>query len=1049
MESYSDLIYSFIEKSIKSTQNLEIEFDLNKSKNPLYIDFNVYSKLIKYLNQLSKTQKLKIGIFNILDIAYHQKINNNINNYRLSLQSEGNHPIPFISKFKNVKNSVVFKSLSSQYLKNKYSNMSFISKPMNDINNTLDIEDYNIRLRIKEEKPIKNNIEILSESDISIRYKKRISLFLSDNIRIDITDARLLNNIQDVKKDEYIKQSYEIEIEYFIDDGKTDKSKIKSNIDLMLKKINTMLKIINLTNNLISQTEKNKVIENFCRLFNNPIDYKNFNLPYVNVVTMERKHLYSVPNKYVVSDKIDGERGLLYITNSKVYIILMDKKIIYSGIKTDQKYNDSVLDGEYVFSQKYNKFMFIVFDCLFYCHQNIRNDKLLINRVLKGNQLIDECFIDTKFKSYKYDHKANNQKELYDFYKTYILEYQKMLNDDLKAIENSKVLIRHALFLDIRGFSNNEIFKYADLLWSTYNQNLTSYAYKTDGIVFHPKTANYRNINFQETSELLLKWKPTNRNTIDFYIEFERNPMTKQIDIVYDNTNSKSNNKSIINSNVKNDDKTAGLDNDLNDTELNGKYKICKLYVSKKIGNKQEPVLFDPKINNKNGDIHIVYLPIVNGAVRDQSGNIIMDKTIIEFYYNIDGNEQNYHFNWIPIKTRYDKTIIMRLNHIKFGNSDMVAYNNWNSINYPVRDAHLKTLANDKLYNNEIERLSQSVINIDIKDIKEDQEESTQDLKLIKDINFYRLQYYNMIKTMLINTYCSNKFDDTKKSILDLGIGYGFDIYKYYDAEVKNMVCVDSDYSKFTNPINGAINRLNGAKKTLPNFPHTELINANIIKPFTVEEQEEVIQNNSTENKQLISKYLNEKYDCINLLNVLQYVMKDEESFNILCENLNKVMKENTIIILICPDSELINKELKDKENYKQSVFKNNSDILIHDIVKKYDDKQKLFKTGNMIEVFDAVENNNYIPEYLVDKDYIIPEFEKRCNLKLVESDVFENIYNNMKDYLMTSSEIDSEIKTRTYFNQKIIKFYIDTPDNVECRKILFLYRYYVFIKVK
>ena len=1042
MDSYSDILCSFINKTIKSKlqdfQNLEIEFDLNKSKNPLYIDYNVYSKLIKYLSQMSKSQKLSLKVYNIVDVSYKQQINNNILSYRISLTSEGNKPIPIVSNFKNKRNSIVFKSLVSYCLKNKNPNVSFISKQLNNKYNTLDIDDYNIRLRVKEETPVKNNIEVLSESDISIRYKKRISLFLSDNIRIDITDAKLLSNINDLKTDSFIKQNYEIEVEYFIN-SKTKKSEkdVKENIDLMIKKINVMLKIIETTNNLIPQEEKNKVIENFCKLFNNPIDYKNFYLPYVNVVTMERKHLYSVPNKYVVSDKIDGERGLLFITNSKAYIILMDKKIIYTGIETEQKYNNSVLDGEYVFNQKYNKFIFIVFDCLFYCNQNIRNNKLLINRVLKGNQLIKECFINTDFKNYDYDFKAKDQKELYDFYKKHVLEYQQMLNKDLEKLDKNKVLIRHALFLDIRGFSNNEVFKYADLLWSLYNQHITEYIYKSDGVIFHPKTADYRNINFQGSTDFLLKWKPVNRNTIDFYIEFERNPLTNQVDIVYDNTNSKIQSKQ---------NNLNSLDFDVNDTDENGKYKICKLYVSKKTNNIQNPVIFNPKINNKNNDIHIVYLPLVNGVVKDQSGNILMDKTIVEFYYNIDGDDQNYHFNWIPIKTRYDKTIIMRMNHIKYGNSDVVAYNNWNSINYPIRESHLKILSDDKLYNNEIEKLSKSVINIDIKDIKEDTETENND-KLLKDINFYRLQYYNMIKTMLINTYCSNKFDDKKKSIVDIGIGYGFDIYKYYDAEVKSMICIDSDYSKFTNPINGAINRLSKAKNILPNFPQTELINANILKPFDLKNQEEVIQNNSTENKKLIERYLSNSYDCINLLNVLQFILKDEESFKIFCDNLNKITKKGSIVILICPDAEIINDLLKGKNNYSQTIFKNNKDILIHDIIKKYDDKQKIFKTGNIIEVFDGVENSQYNTEYLIDKNYIIPELDKKCNLKLVESDIFENIYENMKDYLSTSSRIDSEIKTRTYFNDKIIKFYDDTEENKECRKILFMNRYYIFVK--
>ena len=40
------------------------------------------------------------------------------------------------------------------------------------------------------------------------------------------------------------------------------------------------------------------------------------------------------------------------------------------------------------------------------------------------------------------------------------------------------------------------------------------------------------------------------------------------------------------------------------------------MYVSKQIDKLTKPVIFNPKLNN-NGDIHIVYLPIVNGAIKD------------------------------------------------------------------------------------------------------------------------------------------------------------------------------------------------------------------------------------------------------------------------------------------------------------------------------------------------------------------------------------------------------------------------------------------------
>lgn len=1042
LKVYKDSCSEFINK-FKDLKNVEVEYDLNKSKNPFYIDFNVYSKIIKLFNLKSKTEKLEIKIQNIFDIIYKININNKDVNYRLSIIGENNKPIPYISRFKKFKNVVVFKILTDKCLKEKPKDLEYIIKEKTNKNNILDIDDFNIRLRVKEEKPVKQNIENFQNNNFTLRHKKRISLLLNKNIKIDLSDVKYLKNISDIDNENYVKQNYELEIEYF--DNQINQKELKNYQTLIFEYIERLLKLINNTKNLLTLSEKNKVIEDFSKLFNNPIDYVNFRLPYVQVQTMERQHLYNVPNKYIVSDKIDGERGLLFTTNGKAYLLLMDHKIIDTGYKVDKQYNNSVLDGEYVFNQKHKKFIFIVFDCLYVSGKDTRWSKSLIDRVLKGNDLINKCFVDksSSFKSYDYVLKSKTQEELYNFYKSYILEYQKMLNDDLKNLNNEKILIRHGLFLDIKGFSGNEIFKYADLMWSMYNNNINDYVYKSDGIIFHPKNANYNNIDNQEQRVLLLKWKPINRNTIDFYVEFERNPLTGKIEEVYDmsgaNSGANDKKKTISNQN----DKSATLDNDETETGINGKYKICKLYVSKQVDKIHKPVIFNPKINN-NGDIHIVYLPIVNNEIRDLSGNIITDKTIVEFYYDINGNNENYHFNWKPIKTRYDKTLIMRLNKIKYGNSDVVAYNNWNSINYPIRDTDLKKLADDKLYNSEIDKLVKSVLNVNIQNIDEKQLNDLKNQKIYNDLNFYNRNFYNMVKTIICNTYLSDKFDNTKKSVLDIGIGYGFDIFKYYDAEVKNIVCVDNDYSKFTHPTLGAIQRLERAKKDYPAFPQTDFINADISKPFNIEEQENIIQNNSKENKELIQKYLNnyKQFDCLLMFDVLQYFLKGEETLKILCNNINQTLKKDGILILTTLNKEVVDKKLKDSGKHQETYYTNNQLLTLYEINKGQ--TNGYFET---IDILNPVENLNSIPQYLVDEKYLNKVLDKECGLKLIEYDSYESVFNNMKNYVEICSLNDSEQKTRKFMNDKILKFYENTEINKKNQNTLFMNYYLIFIK--
>lgn len=1032
LQSYKDSIIEFAKK-FKDLNNVEFEFDLNKDKDPYYIDFNVYSKLIKFLRLKSIKDKKKLTIKNILSLSYEQLINNKKVNYRLSLLSENNKPIPFIHKFKNSNNATLFQSLTNYYLKLKDKNIEYITKDSTDINNSYNIDDYNIRIRIKEEKPTTERLNLNTNSKITIRYKKRITYKLTDFISIDLSEVNFLNNISDFQSKRYTKQIYELEIEYT--NKKLDFKTL--DLDLINNYVNSFLKIIGNTNYLIPLSEKNKVIEEFSKLFKTPIDYKNPKLPYVNVVSMSRNDLYKVQNKFIVSDKIDGERGLLFTTNNKAYILTMDKKTIYTGFEIDKQYNNSVLDGEYVFNSKYHKFIFIVFDCLFVSNTDIRTNKSLIYRVQKGNELINKCFIGScKFKSYDYDYKSKDQEDLLKFYEKHILEYQKMLTDNLQNIKSNQILIRHGLFLDIKGYSNNEVFKYADLMWKMYTNNINNYVYKSDGIIFHPKNANYYNYDIQEQKTDLLKWKPTNRNTIDFYIEFEKNPLTHKIESVYDYSNSKKTQTETTYK--KEEDKTANIDNE--ESETNGIYKICHLYVSKQIDKISKPVIFNPRLFN-NGDINIAYLPIVNGKVCDQSGNILMDKTIVEFYYDIDGDTSNYHFNWIPVKTRHDKTLNMRINKTKYGNADLVAYNIWNSINYPIRDSDLTLLANDKTFDKHVNELVKANVNID--NITDSTLTELKNQKLYESLAFYNNNFYNMVKTILCNTYLSNKFDNVKKSVLDIGVGYAMDIFKYYDAEVSNMVCIDSDYNKFINPKNGAIQRLERAKLDYPAFPNTTFINANIIKPFEVEQQESIIQNNTKENKDLITKYLSgdKKYDSVQCFNVFNEILKDDETLKIICDNINRVIQKNTIFIITMLNKDKVNEKLKDSK-FTITYYTNNELLTLFEIT-----NNEIKGNYQTVSILSPKDNIYPLPYYLIDEKYLIEELEKQCGLKLIENETFEHIFNNMKEYINISSEIDSEIKTRKFFSEKIQKFYEDTETNKKNQEIMFLYSYYVFIK--
>src|SRR5690606_2577126 len=134
-------------------------------------------------------------------------------------------------------------------------------------------------------------------------------------------------------------------------------------------------------------------------------------------------------------------------------------------------------------------------------------------------------------------------------------------------------------------------------------------------------------------------------NSIDFYIQFERDRETGKILTVYDNSNE--------------------------EHVENKPYKICNLYVGKQGRYSEEPTLFREEQMG-----YISHLYLKDGEVVDMDNNLISDNTVVEFYYKNDP-ELDERFQWVPIKTRYDKTESVIRFRKRYGNYIDVANKVW------------------------------------------------------------------------------------------------------------------------------------------------------------------------------------------------------------------------------------------------------------------------------------------------------------------------------------------------------------------------------------
>lgn len=1040
IKSINDII-----KSKKKDKNIEIEkeFDINKNKQE--INYEIYLKLVRYLNTLKKLLSKKLITTKTINLSYSNLHNEDeLNNYRIEFDNI--YLNSCIENFKNTKSKNIYLSLLNKILNNntfgkaeaKISKFNIIRKNRNNKKDIIDIDDFNIRFRCNIEETITDKSDInklinviKADNDfrLSSRQKIRHSLIL-DTIKIELTQTITIkdNNIFDFDNKP---SNYELEIELLNDniDDKTNKE--------LNKYISLLLKVIQQSNYIITQTDINNVISTYKKLFNKTDESIPIRIDSMNVSSLEIRHLDIIENKYAITDKADGEHSFLLTTNNKIYIISQYFHIKDVGITIDKKYNECIFDGELLFIPKLNKYLFMGFDCLFYCGEDKRREPLLLKRLEYINEFMK--IFNKDYKKIEHNNYNNINKNI-EYYDKQLRSFtENLMKDIYDKNKNTKFIMRPKLFIPVYGITNYEIYCYTKLYWDIYNELISNnkYPYHLDGIVYQPLNQEYeiisKNIKFN-----IYKWKPANQNSIDFYIQFVRDKITNKINTIYDKI--KLNEEDNFDETKENNDDNTNII----------KYKICNLYVGSvdKKNNIEVPIFFNPTNNNPNNDIHVVYLPVdEKGYVKDREGNIIYDKTVIEFIY--DNNEQNKYFRWKPIRTRYDKTENVIKYHTKYGNNENVASNIWDSIKYPITFDHIIKLSLEDSY-----RKTRDILNNLVSDIKTTKTEQYYNVNEdIKKVVQPKAEFHNVVKTQLINAYCRPK--PVKLNIFDTSIGLGGDIWKYYNASVNKVIGMDVDYNGLY-ASKGTFNRYNNLKKTRPNVPFMDFFQANFKVDLDVENQINSGMDKTKDNIDKMKLYFKQDYDIISCQFAFHYFLESEKTLQTAINNINKLLKPNGYVLITCFDAQKVHKFLGNENKIINYADINGIKTPIHSIEKKYDinDKDKviknnnkiIFKCGNAIDVM-VGEGGITAIEYLVDKTYLINKM-KENGLNLIETGTFKEMYENMKEYVNTIKEVETKPKMKDYLQNKLSKYYEDNEINKECKKISFLNRYYVFKKL-
>jgi SAM-dependent methyltransferase len=1070
---------SITDTFMRAGKGMEFEF-IFFSKKGHQMNKEKYVLLLKYMRNMAKAKKIQVtqpersldfgytsSSLLKTDIPLEDDDSENMV-YRVSVDGTDNINA-IINRLNDVqnKNYLIYKFLLHTLKKNnKNRGLNFMLKSRGP-KDTIDIDDLNMRARLSKEtdltdkivnmKTLDENLNKLLTSEsidlearqefnkkIFFRLKERTSLYIEDAddhfIRIDITDTK---TTKDIRKISDVSSNYELEIEYGVKGSASPK---KEHLDTMYIVSENLMKFIQQSAFIIGNTMTDKVIQYYKDLSN--IDTNINYLVARQPVSLEIQHVTEIlPDKYAVTDKADGDRGKLIIYQKGVYFINTNLIVKDTGIVLDkklEKYNGTIMDGEYIYIPKEKRHVYMAFDCI----RNGANDlKPVVNfyeRLANADTIIADCFIFKGQTGFKF--KEPPQQTSFDadivskFYGNELVRFYDILNKDIKFVKEYP-LIRRKFFMPVFGALRWEIFKYAVELWSKYTEDSNvKIPYHLDGEMFHPLEQAYVT-NVMESKYHEYKWKPPVKNSMDFYIEFKKDPQTGKILDVYDNSLST--------------DKIDNTGEGNTGFVRNKTYRICTLYVGKSIDGREMPVPFE-----QNYGIADAYIYQRDGEIRDLSGDIITDKTVVEFYYQNDPNiipQQR----WVPIKTRYDKTESVEKYGRRYGNYSGTADRIWRSIINPVLMDDFIELAKgntDKrnFYDIKIKEMNSKISHKLIVAVNKENKYYQKVTKIAATMR----QFHNFIKSNLIYTYCNKMYQDNQQqSVLDIACGRGGDIGKFYYTEVAYLVGIDIDAEGFKSPVDGAISRYNAFRKKKPNFPKMYFIQADARSIFDYDSQVQALSGMDDLNKKLLQKFFpnideghkRSMFDRINCQFAMHYFLKDQLSWNNFKQNLKNHLRSGGYFIATTFDAREVIRALGNRDTY--TVYYDDSDgnkKKFFELVKRYDStiEANLIGPGSGIDVYMswAFDEGTYQTEYLVDFEFVKKDLEDDVDLEIIDSDLFSNQLVIHKKFIQDATRFESSAETKDYMSN-VAQYYDNSEMNNKCMMYTNLHRYMVFRK--
>ena len=1039
----------------------------------------------KHYNQITKIdfdniiQKLKSLGFLKIQESYHLNITNEYVDERTGKMKDSN----IRTTIKGISNIQKYCKENMIY-EDKLNNITFLQKFRKqekrdgDTLKPIDFHDFHFRVNYKTERDLtpKNQENIKPEIGQALdnwkdtkkifRFLKRYTFQLANNTseypyQFDLSivktnkQKRLPNGRKIFIKEYSIQdanvfnepENYEVEMEIIKDYTKN------MDADTLLHKIKKGIKIIlsgwQETNFPISYLEQEKVKTEYMHLIhgkenmpkgkdNRPRRPHSGDFIGPSSVSLETTNIMpivvdsSIPNinrPYTVTDKADGDRKLLFISNvGKIYFIDTNMNIQFTGSVTRHKSScNTIIDGEHVLNDKKGHFIniFLGFDIYYLNKENT-----------KGYPFMH--IPDTELNYVNKDMERNKYRG-------------NLLSDTVTNLESQCIINSYKTPINIKmktfysNIGDGNIFKECKKILDGVKSGVL-FNYETDGLIFTPCDKSVGSSNVGEITpsrkfrwDYSLKWKPPKFNTIDFLIktkkietgeEYIGNIFTEGIDVSQDKSINQY--KTLI-LHVGFDENKHGFLNPCDDI-INDKFPKY----NERSSYKAMPFIpYDPMPSYPIYTSNIVLNNLNNQMITEDKKQVFQDDMVVEFRWE-DTNKNGWQ--WVPIRVRFDKTAEYQRKGKITCNAYTTAEGVWRSINRPIDEAmitsglNIPDTSNDNIYydRSTTETNTQSLRDFHNRYVKR---------KLIVDVS---------------------KRGDT---LLDMSVGMGGDLQKWVDAKLSFVMGIDYSKDNIHNRIKGACARYLRMKKKYKTMPGALFIQGDSslnIKngdACSSEKGKQIIKalvGDSVKDESVLGKGVYKRYGIgkngYNIISnqfSIHYFFKNRNTFYNFIRNLNENCKVGGLCIGTCYDGTKVFRKLEGKEPGESIFIKNDNDTKMWDLKKLYtqttfpDDESSL---GYAVDVYQESINKT-ATEYLVNFDFFIRTMENFGFVPIDDTEAermgfpqaigsFESLFNTM----------ESEIENKT-----IKKVNIGKATNMKANEkfISFLNNYFIFKKVR